>query len=257
MADSAVSSIGCTFRSERLRRGKDLDLIASETKISRAILEAIENDQFESLPGGAYRRGFVRLYARALGLDEEKVVGEFQREHLELPVALPPIPPQQPLRHLREVVFLLLPALAIVGFYRVAATDHLDKKRIALERVPKPVVAAPPPPTKAEAPENPPTAPVRAVLTMREPVWVSVSCDGKPAYTGTLLEKESRSFEATATVTVLVGNAGGLTITLNGQPIGPIGGRGEIQLLELTPNGTHRLPRARKTPPPSDAEPTA
>ena len=52
MGDSAASSIGCMFRSERLRRGKDLDLIAAQTKISRAILEAIENDQFESLPGG-------------------------------------------------------------------------------------------------------------------------------------------------------------------------------------------------------------
>ena len=256
MGDSAASSIGCMFRAERLRRGKDLDLIAAQTKISRAILEAIENDQFESLPGGAYRKGFVRQYARALGLDEEKAVAEFQREHLELPVALPPIPPQRRFTHLREVAFLLLPALAILGFYKVAATDHPEKKRATLERTPKPVVPAPPPPAKVSAPENPPAPPVHAVLTMTEPVWVSVRCDGKPAYTGTLLEKESRSFEATATVTVLVGNAGGLTITLNGQPVGPIGAHGEIQLLELTPNGTHRLPHARKAAP-SDSEPTA
>jgi len=254
--DSNASSIGCAFRSERLRRGKDLDGIAAETKISRVILEAIENDRFESLPGGAYRRGFVRQYARALGLDEEKAVAEFQREHLELPVALPPIPPERPFRHLREVAFLLLPALAIVGFYKVASTDHAEKKRTIVERIPKTVVPAAPPPATVSANENPPALPVHAVLTMTEPVWVSVSCDGKPAYTGTLLEKESRSFEATATVTVLVGNAGGLTITLNGQPIGPIGAHGEIQFLELTPSGTHHLPRARKTPPPSDSEPT-
>jgi hypothetical protein len=263
MANTEASSVGCILRSERLRRGKALDAIAAETKISSAILGAIENDQFDSLPGGAYRKGFVRLYARALGLDEEEAVAAFRRQHLELPVALPPVPPQQPFRYLREAVFLLLIPLAMIGFYKVAGNESPQRKHSAVGRLQEPVTQPPPAPVKNNTPEgspteeSPPGAGVRAVFTMTEPVWVSVSCDGKPAYTGTLPGKESRSFEASAVVTVLIGNAGGLTITLNGQTLGPIGAHGEIQFLELTPNGTHRLPRSRKLPQTTDSEPAA
>jgi Helix-turn-helix domain/Domain of unknown function (DUF4115) len=258
MADTDANSIGCMFRSERLRRGKNLNAIAAETKIRRAVLEAIENDRFDSLPGGAYRRGFVRLYARALGLDEEDAVAAFRRQHLELPVALPPIPPQRPRRHLREAAFLFLVPVALLGFYKVAGNEYSQREHSVVDRYPKKVAAPPAPaPVKTVVPESPAAAPVHAVFTMTEPVWVSVSCDGKPTYTGTLSEKESRSFEASAAVTVLIGNAGGLTITLNGQPIGPLGAHGEIQFLELTPQGTHRLPHSRKLPQAPDSEPAA
>lgn len=261
MADTDASSIGCMFRSERLRRGKALDVIAVETKISRAILEAIENDQFNSLPGGAYRRGFVRQYARALGLDEEDAVAAFRREYPELPVPLPPVPPKRPLRYLREAAFLFLVPVAVLGFYKVAGNEYSQREHPVVDRFPKKVAQAPPATVKSTVPttvaESPPAPPVRAVLTMTEPVWVSVSCDGKPTYTGTLLENESRIFEASSAVTVLIGNAGGLAITLNGQPVGPLGAHGETELLELTPQGTHRLPHRRKLPQAPDSEPTA
>jgi cytoskeletal protein RodZ len=265
MAEPDENSLGCIFRSERLRRGKALDVIAAETKIRPAILDAIENDRFDSLPGGAYRRGFVRLYARALGLDEEEALAKFHRQHLEIPVALPSVPPARPLRHLREAAFILLAAVAVVGFYKVAGNDYPQRKHSAEQLSGKPVPAPPAAerqaaqaasePAKTEAPDSTLEA-VRAVFTTTEPVWVSVSCDGKPTYTGTLVETETRSFEASVSVTVLIGNAGGLTITLNGQPLGPIGAHGEIQFLELTPKGTHRLPRSRNVPTTSDSEPT-
>ena len=260
MADTDANSIGGTLRSERLRRGKDLDVIAAETKICRAILEAIENDRFESLPGGAYRRGFVRQYARALGLDEEEAVTTFQREHLEIPVALPAVPPPRPMRHVWGVVYPLLAALAIVGFYKVAETERPERKHSAIDQAPRPVTQPPPEPAKPRVPEtavpeSASAAPVRAVFTMTDPVWVSVRCDGKPTFTGTLSEAESKIFEASAAVTVLIGNAGGLRITLNGQPVGPIGGHGEIQFLELTSKGTHRLPHSQRLPEPSDSGP--
>jgi cytoskeletal protein RodZ len=262
MPETDANSIGRVLRSERLRRGKALDVIAAETKICPAILDAIENDRFDSLPGGAYRRGFVRQYARALGLDEEDAVATFRVQHLDLPVALPPVPPKEPLRHLRGPALLLLAALAVVGFYKVAQSENPERRHSIVDRAPKPVVQPSPEPARpqsqaAQPPAEPATnkppessvgAPVHAVFTMTEPVWISVSCDGKPTYTGTLLEKESRSFEASAAVTVLVGNAGGLTITLNGQPVGPLGAHGEIEFLELTPQGTRRLPRSRTLP---------
>jgi cytoskeleton protein RodZ len=74
-------------------------------------------------------------------------------------------------------------------------------------------------------------------------VWVSVKCDGTDTFTGTLEGTQAKTFAASNQVTVLVGNAGGLTIQLNGRPVGPLGARGEIQMVEFTPNGVRRVPR--------------
>jgi hypothetical protein len=83
---------------------------------------------------------------------------------------------------------------------------------------------------------------VRVAFTATEPVWISVKCDGALSYTGTLVEPETKTFEASTAVTVMLGNAGGVTISLNGKPVGPVGGHGETRSLELTPNGVRGLP---------------
>jgi cytoskeleton protein RodZ len=74
-----MSSVGETLRRERVRRKLSLEQIANEIKISTRFLEAIENEQFDRLPGGVFARSFVRQYARILGLDEEELAGEVQR----------------------------------------------------------------------------------------------------------------------------------------------------------------------------------
>jgi cytoskeletal protein RodZ len=71
----------------------DLESIAQETKISVRMLELIEGDQFHKLPGGVFAKSFVRQYARAIGLDEEELVRELER-NLE-PAAEPPSHPQE------------------------------------------------------------------------------------------------------------------------------------------------------------------
>jgi cytoskeleton protein RodZ len=89
---------------------------------------------------------------------------------------------------------------------------------------------------------------MRVAFTASEPVWVSIRSDGTRAYTGTIDEQESRQFDASRKMTVLVGNAGALQISLNGKHVGPIGPRGEIRLLVLTPHGAHVVPRTPPTP---------
>src|SRR6476620_4718264 len=74
-----MSSVGEMLRRERLRTGLDLERISQETKISVRMLELIEKDRFQQLPGAVFARSFVRQYARALGLDEEEVVRELDR----------------------------------------------------------------------------------------------------------------------------------------------------------------------------------
>src|SRR6516162_6216118 len=74
-----MTSIGETLRRERLKRRLDLDGVSRELKISPRLLEAIEDERFDGLPGGVFAKSFVRQYARMLGLDEEEIVGELQR----------------------------------------------------------------------------------------------------------------------------------------------------------------------------------
>ena len=74
-----MNSIGERLRQERLRQGLDLNQIGELTKIGSLMLEAIEADDFDKLPGSFFARSFVRQYARALGLDEEEFETELMR----------------------------------------------------------------------------------------------------------------------------------------------------------------------------------
>jgi cytoskeletal protein RodZ len=74
-----MSSVGETLRRERLRKELGLEQISRETKISARLLEAIEKDRFDLLPGGVFAKSFVRQYARFLGLDEEELAAEVEK----------------------------------------------------------------------------------------------------------------------------------------------------------------------------------
>ena len=78
---------------------------------------------------------------------------------------------------------------------------------------------------------------MRVELTADEPVWVLVRSDGKYFYSGTLGANESRTFEATNAVLLRLGNAGSVTITLNGKPVGPVGPKGQVRTVQFTSGG--------------------
>lgn len=78
--DLRMTAVGETLRRERLRRNLDLDSISRELKISTRMLQAIEDERFERLPGGVFARSFVRQYARLLGLDEAELAAQVQRQ---------------------------------------------------------------------------------------------------------------------------------------------------------------------------------
>jgi cytoskeleton protein RodZ len=95
----------------------------------------------------------------------------------------------------------------------------------------------PPPSPVAVASASNSNAAVRVELTAEEPVWVLARSDGKYLFSGTLGATESRTFEAAGTVLLRLGNAGGVTITLNGKPVGPVGPRGQVRTVQFTSGG--------------------
>src|SRR5215472_5760878 len=90
-----MQSFGSTLRQERERRGISLEAISSSTKIRLLYLQAIEQDHLEELPGGLIGRGFVRAYARAIGIDEEETITAYLASRAESESQLvPPMPAQ-------------------------------------------------------------------------------------------------------------------------------------------------------------------
>src|SRR3954451_15190129 len=90
-----MTTAGETLRRERLKRNLDLDQISQQLKISRRLLDAIEADQYERLPGGVFARAFVRQYASLLGLDAEELAAQVQ--HAVEPPAAPLAEKSKPL----------------------------------------------------------------------------------------------------------------------------------------------------------------
>lgn len=85
-----MSGFGDRLRREREMRGVSLDEIAESTKIGTRSLRALEDEDFEKLPGGIFNKGFVRAYSRFLGLDEDQTVADFDNAWKEYEAARRP-----------------------------------------------------------------------------------------------------------------------------------------------------------------------
>ena len=72
-----VGEFGDKFRKARESKNLTFDAVANVTKIGARMLQAIENERFDQLPGGVFNKGFVRAYARHVGLDEEEAVTDY------------------------------------------------------------------------------------------------------------------------------------------------------------------------------------
>ncbi|HSZ60763.1 MAG TPA: helix-turn-helix domain-containing protein [Terriglobales bacterium] len=84
-----MPSFGEKLKKEREKRNITLDQISATTKISTRMLQALEEDKFNQLPGGIFNKGFVRAYSRCLGLDEDQTVADYLLASGEGPRAEP------------------------------------------------------------------------------------------------------------------------------------------------------------------------
>ncbi|MFB3921692.1 MAG: helix-turn-helix domain-containing protein [Terriglobia bacterium] len=124
-----MASFGENLQREREMRGVSLQEISAATKIGVRFLQALETEDFGQLPGGIFTRSFIRAYARYLGLDEERVLADFQLVAQPNPdfdlnrlTANRPTPPQQGSRGPLLAIFLAV--LLLVGGYGVYRYSH-------------------------------------------------------------------------------------------------------------------------------------
>src|SRR5438552_15796654 len=97
-----MPDIGTTLREARMRARIDISEIEAETKIRAKYLRALENEEWDLLPGPTFVRTFLRTYAEALGLDAKLLVEEYKlrhdrpSEHELLPIAPPTTAARRP-----------------------------------------------------------------------------------------------------------------------------------------------------------------
>lgn len=153
-----MGSFGDKLKREREMRRISLDEISESTKIPRRYLESLERENFESLPGGVFNKGFVKAYARFLGLDEEQAVADYVAVAKEEPPPEDQFPleihekPDRELNPRKSHLPLIGAVVALVG---VLAGYAVWRARIKqTENAENTVVAASPAESGNKAPEK-------------------------------------------------------------------------------------------------------
>jgi len=238
-----MTKFGASFRQARTSKGISLDQVATETRISKRFLTAIENEEFQLLPGGIFNRGFVRAFAEKVGLDPEQAVSDYVRM-VEVRQPEAPAPPQpahaaKSQRGLYPISVGVL-VLVIVVFYGVTReSGHIAQTASTPDT---PVAALTPKPTPA-----PPAAPAAAdalslEIDAQDQTWIRVVADGKPANPGEILQSGmNRKYSAQNELIISIGNAGGLMLKLNDKPMKAIGKRGQVREIVITPETAKQL----------------
>lgn len=267
-----MQSVGTRLREAREKRGYSLDEINARTRINSRNLTAIEHDEVSNISSPFFYRSFVRQYAEEVGLDfrviapaVEHLAGHMRQPDLpgqgeHEPVRVAPIQPR-PKRDFSWVVpTVVFVGLVVLGSAGYAAWKHYGalpaiqnfsvSSLFHIQTVdatsPAPVVkqqnaaapaAVPPQPNEAESPALPVADRIHLELAAIEPTWLTVTADGKPAYTGILEPAEVKVLEGQQVAKLKTGNAGGVNITFNGKAIGAIGPRGKTRTVIFTKSG--------------------
>lgn len=282
-----MESFGAKLKREREKKGVTLDDISLSTKIGTRLLRALEDEHFDQLPGGIFNKGFVRAYARHLGLDEDQTIADYLAASGDVPPArnlepqiadalearaeeAPNGVAQIPWGYLAVALLLIALGFAVWGFNsREKERESREATTAPAVPVTKPSEPVTPPATQTQispapsesqpATQTPPpaqpsmtgTAPSAGefVVAMKanDESWVSMKVDAEPATEATLEAGMEKSIHAKDTITIRAGNVGAVDFYLNGTKLPSQGQNGEAKTLTFGPEGLQ--PAKPATPP--------
>ena len=238
--------IGASLREARTRRGLSLDDVTAGLRIRERYVTALEEERWELLPGEAYAKGFLRMYAEFLGLDGSLYVDEYNervaahQEEALVPDSLAPSKGKSRLltRTIVGVVAVAALVAALNAFGSGTPTSaHVqpDLSNVANAAQPQRVAAPHTPVVRHVAPKLS-VALIRAVTSRS---WLSVrigGANGKEIFRGFLNRGHSLSYGLHQSVWLRIGRPHALAIRIGKNLVGGLPGNTPANLL-LTSDG--------------------
>lgn len=245
--------IGETFKKAREARGLSLEEVAENTKIRYRYLEAIEKENFKIIPGHVYGKGFIRNYARYLGINPEPLTALFDehqaREQINTMEAL--LAQEEKDYHFRWkplLIYIIIAAalcLIIFGIYvfrqgilpqqgqnNTPILNDINNQSTPEQSLKPP--QKPDVPWISPAPQETPHSDNRqkginlVLNVIQDSCWMSVKVDGEIKFTGILTARQTQSFSGKERIEIRLGNAGAVQVLLNGRNLGYLGGKEEV-----------------------------
>lgn len=234
-----VASLGQELKRERELRGISLEEISSSTKISLRFLEALEDDRLDILPGKFFVKAIICAYAKSIGLEENSILNKYYEESLfkeqaqeskvKKEKAHPAVPKKiKKLIGLSLLIFLSLIILCLVylSFQKKETSSPLAKPEVSA-------------PIREEKPKAPSVEEILAEyipekkklaleISFLEETWIQVYADGELEVDSLKQPGEKITIEALEELLIHLGNAGGISFTLNNQKGKPIGSSGVV-----------------------------
>ena len=233
-----MASFGENLRQQRELRGISLRDIAEATKISVRFLQALENDRVDILPGGIFRRSFVREYARFVGLDAERMVSDFLHAHGEAggaeksekkPAAPAPQEETSGRRGFYRRLFLGLVVAGLLGAGFGLTREAPPAASAAVAPAAPPMVVPGDRLVPIQEPAAAASGPLVVTLKAREDCWIALHAGGRSLMDKVLRAGQSETLSVDDEVILHVGDAGALELLINDQLASPLGDRGEVR----------------------------
>ncbi|RUP66691.1 cytoskeletal protein RodZ [Streptomyces sp. NP10] len=248
-------SIGRALQQARIAAGLTVEEVSSSTRVRIPIVHAIEQDDFSRCGGDVYARGHIRTLARAVGLDPEPLVEEYDADHGGRPAPTPAAPlfeaerirsePRRP-NWTAAMVAAIVAVVGFVGFTLFSGGEDEPSSTAQVAEGSKPdKTAAKPTATKPSDPKPVPSESAIAAAP-RDKVTVKLSADrgkswisvkdhnGRRLFDGLLLQGESKTFQDKERIDLVLGDAGSIDLFVNGKQVEDRFGSGQVERLTYT-----------------------
>lgn len=243
-----MAGFGEALKQEREKQGITLEQAEEVTKIRKLYINALEEENFDILPPRVYASGFVKRYAIFLSLDPEAFVEEFKRlayseEEKEEEVLVQRekeiknrVTERFPLRNIViAVLFLVIVIWAgnqLVAYLADSGTEPAPEDPAPITQ---PVEEDKTPvEDEEEVPDRVEGLEMDVQTVKNQECWLEVIVDGKQEYSGLMSKGEKKSFQGKESILIKAGNAGGISLTLNGKKLPSLGEVGQVEEKEYT-----------------------
>jgi cytoskeletal protein RodZ len=233
-----MPGLGDEFRAAREARHLSLSDVSEQIHIRSVYLQSIEDEDWSAIAAPVYVRGFVRTYARFLGLDPEAAVerlgstlaGDAGARSHESP-GKPAVRPRSgtsrsPSPWLWTAIVV---AILLVGFVGYRAFERSSDTSDDAVAVASPAATDPTPEAtpRREATSKPVAVARTLVVSVTQTSWLLVKIDGSQMVEGIYPAGTIKSFHGKS-ANIRAGNAGGVDLTVNGKHLGALGALGAV-----------------------------